>query len=167
MKLLTTIALSLSLATLGGCKKDANTERSEKAGEELKEAREDVTKAAEKVAEERKDVTEENKDVAQARNDLAQAQTKADEARGEFVRAAQVQIDSMNARLKEAEAKWGAKGKERIVVLRTQVTDLEKIRDDAQANAANDLAATQAKFAAAVQKLDAAVNDAARELEKK
>jgi DNA anti-recombination protein RmuC len=154
-KLLMTLALSVSATSLVACKdKDPNAERSEKAGENLAEARDQVDEAAKKVAEERKDVVDENKDVAAARADLSGAQLKADEARGEFVRAAQVTIDGINQRLRDAETRWGVGRKADVEKLRTQITDLEKIRDESAANAQADWQATQQRFDAAVKRFE-------------
>lgn len=155
-KLLMTLALSVCASSLVACKdKDANTERSEKAGEELAAAREDVGEAAQKVADEREDVIEANQDVDKARNELVGAQLKADEARGEFVRAAQVTIDGINQRLRDAEARWGASSKAEVERLRAQVNELEKVRDETAANAQADWKATQERFDAAVKRFEA------------
>jgi hypothetical protein len=161
-KLLMTLALTVSTSSLIACKdKDPNAERAEKAAENLNESREDLTKAAGKVAEEQKDVVEESKDVAkeakdvaQARNDLAAQQMATAEARGEFIRASQVQLEGIQQRLKDAETRWGAKGKEKIVVLRTQIVDIQKIRDEAQANSSADMNATKQRWDAAVKRFE-------------
>lgn len=154
-KLLMTLALTVTAGSLVACKdKDPNAERAEKAAENLSEAREDVNEAAKKVAEERKDVIDENKDVAAARNELAGKQTVADEARGEFVRAAQAQIDGINQRLKDAQARWGAARQAEIDRLRAEVKELEKIRDESQANANADWKALQERFDAAVKRFE-------------
>jgi cell division septum initiation protein DivIVA len=167
-KLLMTLALSVSASSLVACKdKDPNAERSEKAAENLAEAREDVNEAAKKVAEERKDVVDENKDVTAARNDLAGAQAVADEARGEFVRAAQVQIDGINQRLKEAEARWGATRKADVDRLRTEVKELEKIRDDSQATQNADWKATKERFDAAVKRFEESFENTRKSVETK
>lgn len=166
-KLLMTLALSVSVSSLVACKdKDPNAERAEKAAENLSEAREDVNEAAQKVAEERKDVVEENRDVAAARNDLAGAQANADQARGDFVRAAQVQIEGINQRLRDAEARWGAKGKAKITELRTQVTELEKMRDEAQNSATADWQATQKRFSDAVKRFEESFETTRKDIEK-
>jgi cell division septum initiation protein DivIVA len=167
-KLLMTLALTVSAGSLVACKdKDPNAERSEKAAENLTEAREDVTEAARKVAEERKDVVDENKDVTAARNELAGAQAVADEARGEFVRAAQVQLDGINQRLKDAETRWGATRRAEIERLRTEVRELEKIRDDSQASANADWKATKERFDAAVKRFEESFEGTRKSVETK
>jgi cell division septum initiation protein DivIVA len=167
-KLLMTLALTVSAGSLVACKdKDPNSERSEKAAENLAEAREDVTEAAKKVAEERKDVVEENKDVTAARNELAGAQAVADEARGEFVRAAQVQLDGINQRLKDAETRWGATRKAEIERLRAEVKELEKIRDDSQTTANADWKATKERFDAAVKRFEESFEGTRKSVETK
>jgi hypothetical protein len=167
-KLLMTLALTVSAGSLVACKdKDSNAERAEKAAENLTEAREDVNEAAKKVADERKDVIEENKDVTAARNDLAGKQTVADEARGEFVRAAQAQIDGINQRLREAETRWGAARQAEVERLRAEVKELERIRDESQSNANADWKALQERFDAAVKRFEGSFESTRKTVETK
>jgi len=167
-KLLMTLALSVSASSLIACKaKDPNAERAEKAAENLAESREDVAKAAQKVGEERQDVAEENRDVAAARNDLAIAQAKADEARGEFVRASQVQLDGIQQRLSDAEMRWGAKDKDKIAALRAQVVEIQKLRDEAQATPTADMKAMQDRWDAAIKKFEEAYETTRKHVEEK
>jgi uncharacterized phage infection (PIP) family protein YhgE len=174
-KLLMTLALSVSASALVGCKsKDPNAERAEKAAENLAEARDQAAEAAKKVGDEQKDVTDEQKDVAKeqkdvaaAQNDLAGAQAKVDQARADFVSAAQTQLDSIELRLKDAETRWGAPRKGEIAKLRAENENLRKLRAEAADNANADWRATQQKFDAAVKRFDEMFEQTRKDIEDK
>ena len=174
-KLLMTLALSVSASSLVACKsKDPNAERAEKAAENLAEARDQAAEAAKKVNEEKKDVVDEQKDVAKeqkdvaaAQNDLAGAQAKVDQARADFVAAAQTQLDSIELRLKEAEQRWGAQRKADIAKLRAQNEELKKLRAEAANEANADWRATQQRFDESVKRFDEMFEKTRKDIEDK
>jgi hypothetical protein len=138
------LAVIVTLGVAAGCR-DADhgplDRQSRKAVEDVVARRDDVATGREAVADERQDVArarttgkppakvaKEAGEVAQTTGELAADQAKLMTARDEFLRSSQIQLDELARRVDQAEARWGAAGKDPISSLRKDLAQLARIR---------------------------------------
>ena len=136
------ILIVLSLAA--GCRDEPHgplDQQSKASADKVAAAREDVSTARKAVEAEQADVAraraegkppheivEEHADVIKRSGELGVEQARLARARDEFLRASQAQLDQLAQQITQAEARWGAAGRDQVATLRRDHEEAVRIR---------------------------------------